>query len=131
MKKSFIILGISVSAVIILVFLLTPRQASGVRYQQTGTTTMQTIPDSIYKIFQKSCMDCHADDGSSMAKSKLNFSKWESYDADKKVKKAKDICEEMKKGSMPPKGFRKNNPDLIPTGAEVDAVCKWVASIEK
>jgi mono/diheme cytochrome c family protein len=130
MKKLFLLIVVSFGLLAGLMLLFAPRQAVGVKYQQ-AEGTMQSIPDSVLKVFQKSCIDCHADDGNSMAKSKLNFSKWESYDAAKKVKKAQGICEEMKKGSMPTKGFRKNNPDRIPTGAEIDLVCKWVASIEK
>lgn len=89
-----------------------------------------TIPDSVFAVFQKSCMDCHSDDGSAMARGKVNFSKWETYDAAKKVKKAGAICEELSDGSMPPKGWKKSNPDDVPTQSEVVRVCNWVKSIK-
>ncbi len=89
-----------------------------------------TIPDSVFSVFQKSCMDCHSDDGSAMARGKVNFSKWETYDAAKKVKKAGAICEELSDGSMPPKGWKKNNPDDVPSQTEVTRVCNWVKSIK-
>jgi hypothetical protein len=31
----------------------------------------------------------------------------------------------LSKEKMPPKSFRKSNPDLIPTQAQIDAICKW------
>jgi cytochrome c5 len=90
-----------------------------------------TLPDSIQKIVQKACMDCHADDGNGMAKAHINFSKWDTYKYDKQVEKSKDICKVLGKGSMPPKGFRKSHPDVIPTDAEVTIICKWADSLNK
>ena len=61
---------------------------------------------------------------------KLNFDKWESYKPEKQADKAEDICEELTKGGMPPKSFRSNNPEKIPTQAEVQIICNWAASME-
>jgi hypothetical protein len=89
------------------------------------------LSDSVLKFVQKACMDCHSDDGSSTARSKLNFSKWSTYDAEKQVKKANAICREITKNAMPPKKWRANNPDKVPTQAEIDMVCNWVKTIQK
>ena len=89
------------------------------------------MPDTIRQIFEKSCTDCHSSDGSSMAKSKINFSTWDTYSAEKQAEKAGKICKELKKGAMPPKNFRKNHPELIPDQKEVDAICKWADSFKK
>jgi hypothetical protein len=70
-------------------------------------------------------MACHAEGGSHMAMSMLNFSEWGKYDVDKQAKKAGAICYMLSKEKMPPKSFRKSNPDLIPTQAQIDAICKW------
>jgi hypothetical protein len=89
------------------------------------------LSDSVLIFVQKACMDCHSDDGSSMARGKLNFSKWSTYDAEKQVKKANAICREITKKSMPPKKWRANNPDKVPTQAEIDMVCNWVKGLQK
>lgn len=89
-----------------------------------------SIPDSINRIFQTSCYGCHSDDGKGMGKSRINFSKWESLKPEKKAAKAVDICNEMTGGSMPPKGFRKSNPEAVPTSSDIDKVCKWSKTLK-
>lgn len=89
------------------------------------------IPDSIQKVIQKACLDCHADNGNSMARSHLNFSSWDSYSPEKQAKKAAAICNILKKGNMPPKKFKADYPEAVPTQAQVDAICKWAISLQK
>jgi hypothetical protein len=97
-----------------------------------GTNNPGTaLPDSIHKIVQKACMDCHADDGNFMAKGKVNFSAWDQYDADKQASKANAMCKELSKSAMPPKKWRANNAKDVPTQAEVDMICKWAKSLQK
>jgi len=90
-----------------------------------------TIPDSVNAVIQKACVGCHSDDGSALARGKLNFSQWNSMDNEKQVKKAVASCLELKKGNMPPKKWRANNAAKVPTQAEIDMVCKWAASLQK
>jgi hypothetical protein len=87
------------------------------------------IPDSIHQMIETSCMQCHSDDGSAMARGKLNFSKWNTYSVEKKFEKASECCIEMSKGDMPPKKWRTKNPTLIPTQAKIDAFCIWSKSL--
>jgi cytochrome c5 len=93
--------------------------------------SISSIPDSIQKIFQKACLDCHADDGNSMARSHLNFTEWDSYSQDKKAAKGNDICKVLSKGFMPPKHFKQENPEVVPTQSQVEAICKWVSTLQK
>jgi hypothetical protein len=60
-----------------------------------------------------------------MAMSMLNFSEWENYESGKQAKKAAAICSMLSKEAMPPKAFKKANPDAIPTEAQKDTICKW------
>lgn len=89
------------------------------------------IPDSVWAVLEKSCYDCHADDGSGFAKGKLNFDKWSSYAPDKQLNRAQAICNEMKKGSMPPGKYVKTNPAAKPSSLEIQRICNWVANKEK
>jgi hypothetical protein len=91
----------------------------------------KALPDSIQKFVQRACMDCHADDGSAMARGKLNFTKWGSYDSEKQAKKANAMAKELSKGDMPPKKWRANNADDVPTPAETDMVVKWAKTFQK
>lgn len=85
----------------------------------------KTIPDSVYAVFEKSCIGCHASDGNKMAASHVNFDNWDSYSKEKQADKAADISKVLNKGSMPPGGFRKNNPAKVPTPADVAKVTAW------
>lgn len=86
------------------------------------------IPDSVSVVFEKACIGCHSDDGNGMAKGKVNFDKWDTYSDQKKAEKAAGIMKAMNKGSMPPSGFRKNNPDKVPTEADLRLVTTWANS---
>lgn len=87
------------------------------------------IPDSIMAIFNKSCTGCHSKEGNFIAKGKVNFSKWEKYSVTKQSAKANAICDVMTESRMPPAGWKKNNEKLVPTKKELDAICKWAASL--
>ncbi len=91
----------------------------------------QPLADSVMKIVKVSCMDCHADGGNGMACAHVNFSKWVSYKPEKQAAKANDICKMITKGSMPPKKYRANNPDAVPTQAQINTICNWAKSLNK
>lgn len=90
-----------------------------------------TIQEDIYKIFQNSCIDCHAKGGKKMAMSHVNFSEWDNYPAEKKAKKAADIVKMLQKGKMPPKLYRQSHPDRIPTPAQIESITKWADALPK
>lgn len=129
MKKTSIIIAFFLAAFVIQSFKEIP--PAGDQKPAGKTVDAVTIPDSVMVVMQKACIGCHADGANAMARGKLNFTQWAKYDAEKQLDKADDICDEMKKGSMPPKGFKKKYPDKIPTQAEVDKVCNWVSTLKK
>jgi mono/diheme cytochrome c family protein len=90
-----------------------------------------TIQADVYKIFQSSCIDCHAKGGKSMAMSHVNFSEWDSYPAEKKAVKASDIVKILQKGKMPPKLYRESHPESVLTPAQIETVTKWAESLPK
>lgn len=124
----------STSVVILVTVLLCPPllfTSNAVSMKRNPAPAGPTIPDSVKVILEKSCYPCHDEPGKGMALGKLNFGKWDSYSPEKQVNKAEDMCEEMQKGKMPPSGFKKNNPDKVPTQKEIETVCAWVKTIEK
>jgi uncharacterized membrane protein len=130
MKKIAFSILISMSLIAAGAFIFSPKLAIGSKKPVMASPGV-ALPDSIQKMVQKACMDCHADDGSSMARGKLNFSKWDSYDVDKQIKKANAMSKEITKNSMPPKKWRTNNPNDVPTQAEIELVSKWAKSLQK
>lgn len=89
------------------------------------------IPGDILKIFQGSCVYCHATGGKKMAMSKVNFSEWDSYTPEKQSAKAANIVKMLKKGAMPPKSYRQSHPESIPTQDQIDNIVKWSESLVK
>jgi hypothetical protein len=127
MKKIFAIAASVFMIAIIITLIAMPSRAFNSPGKSNPSIT-SSIPDSVSKILEKSCFPCHSDPGKSMAMSKLNFDKWETYKPEKQASKAKAICKEVTKQGMPPKSFRENNPDKVPTQAEVKIICNWAAS---
>lgn len=125
MKKLFHFKGLLLQMVILAILANVP-----VAYGQTEKKEQFPIPEEINKIFRTSCMSCHGNDGGRLPKSKLNFSRWAAYDAAKEIEKASSICNELRKGKMPPKSARESNPELIPTSEQIDLICKWAETIK-
>jgi hypothetical protein len=129
MKKN-VLISLTTLGVLILAFVIfSPRVIGSGKPVAAGPGV--ALPDSVLKFVQKTCMDCHVSDGNFMAKGKINFTEWETYDAEKQMKKAKDMCKELSKQAMPPGKWRKNNPDKVPTQADIDMVCRWANSLQK
>jgi hypothetical protein len=119
--KNLILIKVSLWKLALILFFTNLQIVSG----QVDKDQTSLIPENINKIFQASCMKCHATNGKIMAKTKLNFSKWAEYDSETKAKKASEVCSELNKESMPPKSARKSNPELVPTKEQTELICKW------
>ncbi len=88
------------------------------------------IPENVVKIAEKSCVKCHTEPGNAMALAHVNISKWDSYSAEKQAEKAKAMCNMVTKGKMPPKNFREQHPEGVPSAEEVKTICDWANSIQ-
>jgi hypothetical protein len=98
---------------------------------QKSADTLKSIPADVMSVLKKSCFGCHAEPGKSTAMLHLNFTKWDEYSAEKQASKAKDMCSEVTKDKMPPKKFRENNPEAIPTKEEMKILCEWAEMMQK
>lgn len=99
--------------------------------QEKSAGVNKELPDSVAKVISKSCLDCHGADGGGMAKAKMNFAKWNTYDDKKQASKAYDIAKEVSKNKMPPEKWRKNNPDDVPTSADAAILSNWANALNK
>lgn len=90
----------------------------------------KSIPDEVLMIAKKSCVKCHAEPGKTLALSHVNLSKWDSFTAEKQASKAAAMCNMVTKGKMPPKEFKKENPEFVLTQDEIKIICDWSASIQ-
>ena len=108
-------------------FMIIPNTVSG---QKAVKKTVDPIPENLMKIFDRSCVGCHSTKGNSMAKSMLNFDKWQQMKPKKIVKKAGAVCSAVSSEFMPPKSVRKAKPELIPSKADAEVICKWAESLK-
>jgi hypothetical protein len=90
----------------------------------------KSIPAGVMKIADKSCVKCHTEPGDFMALSHLNLSNWDKYSLEKQADKAKAMCTMVTKDKMPPKKFRANHPNDVPTTDDLKKICDWAQSIQ-
>ncbi len=84
------------------------------------------FPDSVQKVFESSCFDCHSDrSANDKALSKMNLSEWGQLSAAKKVGKMQDIIDKLNKGDMPPAKYVAKYPDRAPSKDQKDILIKW------
>ena len=126
MKNIFLILAAIGLVAITVSFVPAISKSNGSKHLITNG-----IPDDVKAIFDKSCAGCHGDGGNHMAMSKVNFTKWDSYDANKQASKGAAICKIITKGKMPPASVRKSKPELVPTQQQIDLICKWSQTLGK
>ena len=83
------------------------------------------ISDAVMKIVNKSCVHCHTDTGNKMALMYINLSNWDKYSPEKQAKKANAMCKMVTKGKMPPKSYREEHPEGVPSKEEIKTICDW------
>jgi len=128
MKRIYPLIAVVVFVSITAMFVMTPSKASS---QAKGAPSKGfVIPDSILTIAKLSCISCHADGGKSMAMAHVNLSKWDTYSPEKQISKALDMCKEVSKGAMPPKGFKSSHPEGVPTAKQIKTLCSWANSLK-
>jgi len=128
MKKTFYFSLIILSCIIITA-MVNPNtnEAKAKAPSMSGYMPETSLPDSVMKIVERSCFDCHSDkSGNFTAKGKLNFSGWNDYTTARKLSKMEAICEEITNGKMPKKKFVSKNPEKALTNQDIDLICKWV-----
>jgi hypothetical protein len=123
MKK----INVRILSMVLIAILAMIQPASG----QTQKVKAAPIPDEVNKIFKNSCTPCHWEGGKMMALCMVKFSKWTEYTSSKGASKASMICSVLTKGKMPPKKVQKKTPEIVPSKAQLDLICKWAESLKE
>lgn len=124
MKKLTKLMIVALGAIFVIALINNPVSA------QMAGSKAKAVPEAVNKIFEKSCVKCHAEPGNAMALSHVNLTKWLEYSPEKQAEKANAVCKMVTKGKMPPKHFRKEHPDVNPTSEEVKTLCDWSQSLQ-
>ena len=117
---------ISASIILLIVCIASPMKAQGV---QKEAEQSKPVPAAVTAILEKSCIGCHSDDGSTLAKSHFNFTKWNEYSVEERTSIGQDMVKILSKGKMPPKKFLKNYPDLKLTAEEKKTISNWAGQL--
>lgn len=105
------------------------------------------VPDDVYTALVHSCGDCHTDqtqwpwysqiapfswvitDDVNEGRRHMNFEDWEAQQDPKQANdRLVDICQEIKKGGMPPFSYRLIHRDLELKPQEITSICEWSQS---
>ena len=128
---------------------LAPMLASCSSSQQTTTpetpaaasaNVLSTGPQ-VTAILERSCYECHSTGGSApwyaavsptyiaanSARGVLNFSDWQTYDAEKRAAELKSIEQSVSAGSMPPGDYTALDHSARLTEDQKQALLKWAA----
>ena len=106
----------------------------------SSTNTVST-DSQVNTILQKSCYQCHSTGGSApwyaavsptylaanSARGVLNFSDWQSYDAQKKSEALKNVEASVNGGSMPPGDYTALDHSARLSDDEKQALLKWAS----
>lgn len=107
------------------------------------------VDPKVAAILDRSCKDCHSNktewpwyshvapvswfviDHVDEGRIHLNFSEWGTYDAEQRRDLLRDICTEVKQGSMPLSSYTPLHPGSELTGEDVATICEWTQKPQK
>ena len=106
-------------------------------------TASTSVPPNVQQILRRSCFDCHSHETQYPWYSKVtpfnwflaghirdgrrevNMSIWNTYSAEKKIRKLDEICEQVEKGEMPISSYLLIHPSAKLSDADRKAICDW------
>jgi len=107
----------------------------------SGSTNAVSTDPQVNAILQQSCNECHSTGGSApwyaavsptylaanSARGVLNFSDWQTYDAQKKADALKNIEQSVSSGSMPPGDYTALDHSARLADDQKQALLKWAS----
>ena len=117
------------------------QQAATLETTSPSSSNAVSTDSQVDAILQQSCYQCHSTGGSApwyaavsptylaanSARGVLNFSDWDTYDAQKKADALKNIEQSVSTGSMPPGDYTALDHSARLTDDQKQALLKWVS----
>ena len=143
MKKALKIIAIGVAILFVLAQFVRPdlSQQPTVPGQELEATT--EMPRHVATVLERSCNDCHTyrtdfrwysqitpvswwlKDHIDEGREHLNFSVWNTYNKDRKVRKLEEVCEQVESREMPLPSYTWAHWDAPLTTEEIRSICDW------
>ncbi len=146
LKTSAIVIG---SAFILAQLIPRPEKNIGKNETNSNISKAVNLPESVSKIFQKSCYDCHSNHTNypwyasiqplalwmnhhiEEGKEELNFSEFASYEKQKQLKKIEEIEEVVSEGEMPLTSYTLIHRNASLSSSEKESIIAWVNATMK
>jgi hypothetical protein len=108
-----------------------------------------SVPKEINDILERSCNDCHSNktnfpwysniapiswsvvDHIRVGREELNFSKWNTYAKERKLRKLEEICEEIEGRHMPHNQYLWIHWDAKLSDLQIQKICEWTKTTAK
>lgn len=149
MKKALkIIAVVIVIGIIAIQFNRPARENIPIVQAETLEATTQ-LPENVDQILKRSCNDCHTNqtnwvwysniapiswgmvDHVNDGRKELNFSKWATYNSNRKDHKLDEICEQVETGEMPHYQYLWLHWNASLSKDDVKTLCDWTSSEKK
>ncbi len=137
MKKLLPKIGLGLVAAFVLIQVIRPAQTN------PPVTGDLKAPPEVMRVLRKACYDCHSNETKwpwyaqvapvswlvtrdvNEGRKELNFSAWEGSEPGRKLKKLKEIGEEVGEGEMPMAIYPPLHPEAKLTDAEKTLIVEW------
>ena len=114
-----------------------------VKRSNPPVTNLVDAPESVLTTLQRSCWDCHSNETEWpwyayvapvswrvtqhvwMGREHVNFTEWDSYDAEELDEAYEEIVDEMEKGGMPLSDYLLVHRDAKLTAGDRDRIAEW------
>lgn len=142
-KNPFKKIVYAIIAILILIQFYHPEGNNGEALSANDITHTVNVPDSVMKILQTSCYDCHSnhtnypwyhaiqpiafwlDDHVNEGKRELNFSEYNSFKPKRQFKKLKKISKELEEHEMPLTSYTFIHKNATLSEAQIEQVINW------
>ena len=149
MKKWLKIALIAVVAFLVVAQFIRPSRANPPIDPTKSLAATTPVPPNVQQTFERACYDCHSNatvwpwysniapvswllvDDVKDGRKEVNFSEWAGYTQKRKLRKLKEICDQVKEGDMPLKKYVPLHPASKLTDADRAAICDWAKAEAK
>ena len=101
------------------------------------------VPANVQQVLERSCTDCHTNqtrdpwyskvtpfnwflaDHIAEGRHELNFSVWNTYKTDRKIRKLDELCEQVEHGAMPLPSYLWIHRDAALSESDKTLLCSW------
>jgi len=143
MKKLLKIIVIIVVITFFVLQLFRPDRTNPPIVEAETLEAATALPADVQAVLSRSCYDCHSHntifpwysnvspfswflaDHIEQGRKEVNFSVWNTYSAEKKIRKFEEICEQVESRAMPLPSYLWIHRNSILDGQERKLLCNW------